>query len=91
MSQFISLPSGLVVNLELVNRMVPTEEQGEQGLTLHFSTGDLVVLRSQDASALRKRAAIQGATLSSNSKTVLFWFVILAAVVLVFLAVRTGR
>jgi hypothetical protein len=43
MSQFISLPSGLIVNLELVNRMVPIDEQGEQSLTLHFSTGEVVI------------------------------------------------
>jgi hypothetical protein len=64
MTQFISLPSGLVVNLELVNRMVPSDEQGEPVLTVHFSTGDFVILRSEDASELRSRAGIQGVVLS---------------------------
>jgi hypothetical protein len=91
MPQFVSLPSGLVVNLALVNRMVPSDEQGEPVLTVHFSTGDFIILRSQDASALREGAGIQGAVLSSNAKTIVFWLVIVSAVVLVWVAVHAAR
>jgi hypothetical protein len=91
MTQFISLPSGLVVNLALVNRMVPSDEQGEPVLTVHFSTDDFVILRSEDASALRSRAGIQGVVLASNAKTIVFWLVIVSAVVLVWVAVHAAR
>jgi hypothetical protein len=91
MPQFVSLPSGLVVNLALVNRMVPSDEQGEAVLTVHFSTGDFVTLRSEDASALRSRAGIQGVVLSSNAKTIVFWVTIVATVVLVWVAIHTVR
>jgi predicted outer membrane repeat protein len=90
MTQFVSLPSGLVVNLELINRMIPSDEQGEPLLTVHFSTGDFIVLRSQDATVLRNRAGVSGGGLSSNVKTIAFWVVILAAVLLVWMAVRTA-
>jgi hypothetical protein len=55
MPEFIKLPSGLVVNLRLVSRVAPTVEHGTASLTVRFSGGDVAVLTSDDAAALRKR------------------------------------
>lgn len=88
MPEFVTLPSGLVVNLMLVSRMIQTDEHGEPTLAVHFAGGDLAVLRSQDASALRKWVRSSTA-LSSNVKTTVFWLVILSAVAAVWMAIHT--
>ena len=91
MTQFIPLPSGLVVNLELINRMVPSDEQGEPVLTVHFSTSDFIILRSEDAKALRGRAGIPGVMISPNVKTSMFWAAIVIGVFLAWLFIHTAQ
>ena len=87
MPEFIKLPSGLILNLRLVSRVVPTVEHGTTSLTVHFSGGDVAVLTSDDATALRKRLG-SSTTLSSNIKALIFWLVIVSAVLLVYFSVR---
>jgi hypothetical protein len=87
MPKFIKLPSGLLLNLRLVSRVVPTVEHGTTSLTVHFSGGDIAVLTSDDATALRKRFGSNTA-LSSNIKTLIFWLVIVSAMLLVYAVVR---
>lgn len=87
MPEFIKLPSGLILNLRLVSRVAPTVEHGITSLTVHFSGGDAAVLTSDDAAALRKRMG-SGTTLPSNIKVLIFWLVIVSAVVLVYFSVR---
>lgn len=87
MSEFIKLPSGLVLNLRLVSRVVPTVEHGTTSWTVHFSGGDVAVLTSDDSAALRKRLG-SSATLPSNIKVLTFWLVIVSAVLLVYFSVR---
>jgi hypothetical protein len=91
MPHLIELPSGLVVNLDRVNRMVPSNGAGEPSLTVYFATGDFIVLDSADATALRKSTLMQGARVSSQLKVAIFWIILLAAVGLVYLSVRQVR
>jgi len=87
MPEFIKLPSGLLLNLRLVSQVVPTVEHGTTSLTVHFSGGDVAVLTSDDATALHKRLG-PGTTLSSNIKALIFWLVIVSAMLLVYFSVR---
>ncbi len=87
MPEFIKLPSGLVLNLRLVSRVVPTVEHGTTSLTVHFSGGDVAVLTSDDATELRKRLTSR-TKLPSNVKVLVFWLILVLALVLVYVAMR---
>ena len=91
MPHLIELPSGLVVNLDRVNRMVPSEGADGQSLTVHFAAGDFIILDSVDATALHKHTVKQGTGVSSQLKVAIFWIVILVAIALVYLSVRQTR
>jgi len=84
--QFLRLPSGLVVNLNLISRVVPSVEQGTTNLTVHFAGGDVVILTPEDATALRRR--LGSTNTFSGVKVGAFWVVILVAMALVYLSVR---
>jgi hypothetical protein len=84
MPTFFQLPSGTRINVASINGVVP----GSDGsVTLHFEKGGTLVLAPEDATALQERLG-GGTGLSSNVKTAMFWFVILAAVGLVVMAVK---
>jgi hypothetical protein len=84
---FVRLPSGLVVNLALVRRVVRSDQQAGSGVTVYFGTDDSMLLSAEDATALMKRLRSSTA-LSSNVKVMIFWFVIIVAVILVWLSLR---
>jgi hypothetical protein len=86
MPVFVTLPSGLILNLGLVRRFAPTDESG-RGLSVYFSVDDVMIVGPEDATTLRKRL---GATaVASNVKAVIFWLVIVIAIALVCLAIST--
>jgi hypothetical protein len=75
------------VNLALVRRVVRSDQQAGSGVTVYFGTDDSILLSVEDATALMKQLRSTTA-LSSNAKVMVFWFVIVVAVVLVWLSVR---
>jgi hypothetical protein len=85
MHQLIKLPSGLFVNLSLVTRIVPLEDNM---LEVHFTGGDPAVLKGEDAEVFRRRSGLGGAS-SNTLKQAVFWVVLMAAVLMVYLAVRS--
>jgi len=88
LSEFIWLPSGVVVNLALVTRMAPADEEA---LTLHFQAGETLTLSPGDASVLRKGAAVRAVGMPSAVRMAIFWIVILCGGLLVYLATRNVR
>jgi hypothetical protein len=88
MPVFVTLPSGLIINLGLVRRVASTDHQGESGLSVYFSSDDVMLLGAEDAKAFRRRLGATGA-MASSAKIVTFWLVIVAALVLVYLSVST--
>lgn len=83
---FVTLPSGLIVNLALVRRVSTTGGHGGP-TTVHFGSDDTTLLDAEDASALMKRMRSTSAV-PSNVKTMIFWLVILVATLFVWLTVR---
>jgi hypothetical protein len=83
MQQLVKLPSGLVVNLTQVSRVMPAGD----ALEVYFTGGDKTVLQGEDAEAFRKRSGLGGG-MPNGAKAAVFWLVIVAAVVLVYMAVR---
>ncbi len=86
MPRFAKLPSGLIINLTSVRRMVPGEAGGGRVLTVYFDDEDSTALTPEDTAALEKRLGLN--TKLANARIAIFWIVILAAVLLVFLAIR---
>ena len=86
MQQFVTLPSGLTVNLDTVRRVTPTGASKATTLTLYFSADDATALNAEDSAALRARLGTPG----TFSKMALlgFFLVIIAAVLLFYLATR---
>jgi hypothetical protein len=84
MHQFIKLPSGLIVNLSVVSQIVPVGE----ALEVHFTGSDKAVLKGEDAEAFRRKSGLGGPFLNILKMTI-FWVVVIAAVVLVYLAIRS--
>lgn len=91
MPTFVKLPSGLLVNPALIRRVVE-ESDGERGrLAIYFDDQDFARLDVSDSDALRKylRRTSRGAAPSAYALRVsVFWIVIVAAVLLVWIAVR---
>jgi hypothetical protein len=88
--RFVTLPSGLVVNVALIRRVVPDKDREPGKLTVHFSDQDFTILDASDSDALRNYLRRTGApaTQAYAIRTAIFWIVILAAVVFVWFAVR---
>ena len=82
---FVRLPSGLQINLALVNRVEWTEELGLRQAVVYFSGADSVTLASEDADALNRRLT-SAPGLNSNVRTTVFWCVMLLTVFLLWLA-----
>ena len=80
MHRFIQLPSGSIVNLSLVTRIVPAGDTFE----VYFSGGDRVVLTREDGEAFRRQSGL-GGPFSANLKIVIFWLVLLTALLLLYL------
>ncbi len=87
MPDFVTLPSGLVLNLGLIRRVAPSEQHGQAALSVYFANGDFTILDSADSEVLAKRLGANLA-LSSNVKTAIFWLVIVLAIVLVWAAIH---
>jgi hypothetical protein len=85
MNQFIQLPGGSFVNLSRVSRVVPLEDET---LELYFAGADRTVLKGEGASAFRKKSGL-GGPFSNSLKTAIFWLTIIAAMLLVYTAVRS--
>lgn len=84
MHRLIKLPSGLVLNLSLVTRAVPAADT----LEVYFSGGDRAVLTREDAAAFRSQSGL-GGPFSTKLKIAIFWLVMIAALLLVYMATRT--
>jgi hypothetical protein len=86
----VTLPSGLVVNVALIRRVVPDKDREPGKLTVHFSDQDFTILDGSDSDALRNYLRRTGAppARAYAIRTAIFWLVIFAAVVLVYFAVR---
>ncbi len=85
MPRFLKLPSGAVINLALIRRIVPNEDGGA---SVYFGSQDAITINSQDADFLSKRLGLN-TSLSRGIKTAAFWIVIAASVFLVYFATRT--
>jgi hypothetical protein len=87
----MTLPSGLVLNVALIRRAVAAHDSEPSKLTVYFSDHDFTTLNATDSDALLKYLRRAGASPSARGyavRTAIFWIVILAAVVLVYFAVR---
>ncbi len=75
MHRFIKLPSGLVVNLTQVSRVIPVDNR----LEVYFADGDKVVLEGEDAptfhSSVGNRRSVVGSLESS-----IFWIAVIGAI-----------
>ncbi len=86
MSQFLRLPSGTVINLALIRKIVPGVNGG---VSVTFALDDIVALDAQDADFLAKRLG-NPTPLVATVKGIVFWVMIAGAILLVYLAVQTG-
>jgi hypothetical protein len=84
MNQLIKLPSGMVVNLSLVSRIIPVADT----LEVHFTGGDKAVLQGEDADAFRRKSSLSGSR-PNKLKTAIFWVVMITVVLLLYLVVRS--
>ena len=88
MPLFVKLPSGLILNLALVRRVEPSEQQRHAALRVYFAEDEFTILDAADSDTLRKRLGLGSGLSSTTAKVAIFWIAILSAIVLVWTAVR---
>jgi hypothetical protein len=86
MANFVALGNGVVVNTFSVSRVIP-DTGGTGQVTVHFTDGSTMELTTDDATTLKRHLGLTTAA-TSNLKTLIFWIVIMSAVLLAWLAVR---
>ncbi len=72
------------MNLSLVSHAIPVNDM----LEVHFTGGGAAFLRGEDVKAFRRRSGLDGPS-RTTAMMVGFWGVIIAAVLLVYFAVRS--
>lgn len=85
MLHFLKLPSGVVINAALIRRIAPSDNGGA---SVYFGSGDTITVDSQDAHFLSKRLGANRSP-SPAFKMAVFWIVIAAALILIYLATRS--
>jgi len=84
MPQFLKLPSGAVINLTLIRKFTPNESGGA---SVYFGSDDTINIDSQDADFLSKR--LVPSVSFGTIKIFVFWSVVVIAVLLIYISIRT--
>lgn len=90
MAKFVTLGNGVLINTCSVSRILPNVD-GTGQATIYFIDGSALALTTDDSKALTRQLGLSTAALSSNLKTLIFWIVIVFAVILTWSVIRSVR